>query len=329
MYRDNVQLDFINSAWRLARRFPLALAVLFLPLIAAGAAAAQEVKDHPLISRYPGSEIAYLPKSSVKEFDEIQLPVGPYKDGKITKTERVEGKVSRLIYKNPRERSTLEIFRNYQQALTKAGFQTLFTCADRECGDASKGPLNEAVPDFGYWCVASSIQCPEPMRYIAAKLSRAAGDVYAAVKVRTEETYLVVVDVKPMQGGMVTIGAKEMAADISKRGHVSIYGIYFDTDKSVIKPESKQSIAEIAKLLNEQQSLRLHVVGHTDNAGVLGHNMTLSKQRAEAVVNALVTDYKIAAARLIANGVGPLAPVASNAAEEGRAKNRRVELVAQ
>lgn len=310
-------------------RLLVALLAVALPVLAPASGMSQEVKDHPLISRYPGSEIAYLPKSSVKEFDEVILPMGPYQNGKISKTERVEGKVSRLIYKNPRERSTLEIFRNYQQALAKASFQTLFTCSDRECGDASKGPLNEAVTDFGSWCVASSIQCPEPMRYIVAKLSRPAGDVYAAVKVRTEDTYLVVVDVKPMQGGMVTIGAKEMAADISKSGHVSIYGIYFDTDKSVIKSESKQSIAEIAKLLSEQPSLRLHVVGHTDNVGVLGHNMTLSKQRAEAVVNALVTEHRVAASRLMANGVGPLAPVASNGAEEGRAKNRRVELVAQ
>ncbi len=123
--------------------------------------------------------------------------------------------------------------------------------------------------------------------------------------------------------------AKEMAEDISKTGHASIYGIYFDTGKSVIKPESKQAIDEIAKLLNAQPSLRLHVVGHTDNVGTLPSNMTLSKQRAEAVVNSLVNDHRIAAVRLIANGVGPLAPVASNAAEDGRAKNRRVELVAQ
>jgi outer membrane protein OmpA-like peptidoglycan-associated protein len=167
------------------------------------------------------------------------------------------------------------------------------------------------------------------MRYIIARLPRPNGDMIAAIKVRTEETYLIIVETKPMQGGLVTIGAKEMAADISKQGHVSIYGIYFDTDKSVVKPESKQSIAEIAKLLNEQPSLRLHVVGHTDNVGVLGHNMTLSKQRAEAVVSALVSEHKIAASRLIANGVGPLAPVASNGGEDGRAKNRRVELVAQ
>jgi OOP family OmpA-OmpF porin len=289
----------------------------------------QEIKDHPLISRYPGSQIAYLPKSSVKEFDEIALPMGPYKDGKITKTERLEGKVTRLIYQTPRDRSTLEIFRNYQQALTKGGFQTLFACSAAECGDASKGPLNEPVPDFGYWCVASQIQCADPMRYIVAKLPRPAGDVYAAIRVRSEETYLVVVDIKPMQGGMVTVGAKEMAEDISKTGHASIYGIYFDTGKSVIKPESKQAIDEIAKLLNSQATLRLHVVGHTDNVGTLPSNMTLSKQRAEAVVNSLVNDHRIAASRLIANGVGPLAPVASNAAEEGRAKNRRVELVGQ
>jgi len=305
--------------------------ILFIAaiLVAPATAVSQEIKDHPLISRYPGSQIAYLPKSSVKEFDEIALPVAPYQNGKIAKTERLEGKVSRLIYDNPKGRSTLEIFRNYQQALAKGGFQTLFTCSDTECGDASKGPLNESVPDFGYWCVASSIQCPEPMRYIAAKLSRSAGDVYAAVKVRSEQTYLVVVDVKPMQGGMVTVGAKEMAEDIGKSGHASIYGIYFDTNKSVIKPESKQAIEEIAKLLIAQPSLRLHVVGHTDNVGTLPSNMTLSKQRAEAVVGALVNEHRIVASRLIANGVGPLAPVASNAAEEGRAKNRRVELVAQ
>ncbi len=132
-----------------------------------------------------------------------------------------------------------------------------------------------------------------------------------------------------MQTEMVIVRAKELAEGISKTGHASIYGIYFDTGKSIIKPESKPVIDEIAKLLNSQATLKLHVVGHTDNVGSLASNMTLSKQRAEAVVKVLVNDHRIAAARLIANGVGPLAPVASNAAEEGRAKNRRVELVGQ
>ena len=311
-----------------SKNFLACLVAIILPTLCLSfvtPAVSQEVKDHPLISRYPGSTFNYSNPSSVKQFDEIALPMGPWVKGKFTKTERLEGKVSRLVYDNPRDRSTLEIFRNYQQALTKGGFQTVFACSAAECGDAG----NEPTADLGYWCVTNKIQCPESMRYIVAKLTRAEGDVYAAVKVLTWQTYLIVVELKPMQTGMVTVNAKALADDINKSGHVAVYGIYFDTGKSVIKPESQPVIAEIAKMLNSEPSLRLHVVGHTDNVGTLASNMKLSKQRAEAVVNALVNDDRIAASRLIANGVGPLAPVASNAAEDGRAKNRRVELVGQ
>lgn len=94
-----------------------------------------------------------------------------------------------------------------------------------------------------------------------------------------------------------------------------------------MKPESKAALDEIAKLLKLDPSLKLHVVGHTDNQGGLEPNFALSKARAQAVSNALQKDYSIAAARLSANGVSSLAPVASNADDAGRAKNRRVELV--
>lgn len=302
-----------------------AVMTLFAAGLTVSVAAQTPVKDHPLLSRYPGSTDDYLHPSTVKQFDEVALPTGPHEKGQFTTTERVEGKVTRLIYENPKDRSSLEIFRNYQQALTKEGFETLFACSAAECGDAG----NEKTQDLGYWCVTNKIQCPEPMRYIVAKLPRPAGDVYAAVKVRTEEAYIVIVEVKPMEGGLVTANAKALADDIAKSGHVAVYGIYFDTGKATIKPESKPVIDEIAKLLGAQPALKLHVVGHTDNVGALASNMALSKQRAEAVVNALVKEHQVAAGRLIANGVGPLAPVASNAVEEGRAKNRRVELVGQ
>jgi outer membrane protein OmpA-like peptidoglycan-associated protein len=108
---------------------------------------------------------------------------------------------------------------------------------------------------------------------------------------------------------------------------VSIYGIFFDTGQSTIKPESKSTLDQIAALLKTRPALKLYVVGHTDMTGALAHNRTLSEARARAVVNALVKNYGIAAARLEGHGVGPLAPVASNAEEAGRAKNRRVELV--
>lgn len=108
-----------------------------------------------------------------------------------------------------------------------------------------------------------------------------------------------------------------------------LYGIYFDTGKAEIKPESEPAFGEITKLLQADPKLKLYVVGHTDNVGVFDYNLKLSKDRADAVVKALTGKYEIAAARLQPFGAGPVAPVESNTTEDGRAKNRRVELVAQ
>ncbi len=107
------------------------------------------------------------------------------------------------------------------------------------------------------------------------------------------------------------------------------YGIYFDTGKSTIKPESAQAIGEIAKLLKADPGLKIFVVGHTDNQGGVESNIKLSQDRGEAVLQALVRDHGIAANRLGSYGCGLFTPVASNDTEEGRAKNRRVELVKQ
>jgi outer membrane protein OmpA-like peptidoglycan-associated protein len=123
--------------------------------------------------------------------------------------------------------------------------------------------------------------------------------------------------------------AAALGNDIGATGHAAVYGINFDTGKSTIKPESAQALGEIAKLLTADPSLKVFVVGHTDNVGGVDSNLKLSQDRAEAVLQALVRDHGIASARLRASGCGPFAPVASNDSEEGRAKNRRVELVKQ
>ena len=109
----------------------------------------------------------------------------------------------------------------------------------------------------------------------------------------------------------------------------TIYGIYFDFNKAEVKPESEPALKEITKLLQQNPNLKLYVVGQTDNEGALDYNMKLSQQRAEAVVKELVTKYNVVQGRLTACGLGPLAPVISNDTEEGKAKNRRVELVKQ
>jgi outer membrane protein OmpA-like peptidoglycan-associated protein len=103
----------------------------------------------------------------------------------------------------------------------------------------------------------------------------------------------------------------------------------FDSGKAEIKPESDVALEQISKLLLSNAALKVYVVGHTDNVGTIEANMKLSKERADAVVNALVTKYGIQAARLKSYGVASLVPVASNDNEEGKAKNRRVELVKQ
>jgi len=125
----------------------------------------------------------------------------------------------------------------------------------------------------------------------------------------------------------VVADAEALRAGIDRIGHVAVYGIYFDTDKAVVKPESQRALKEVARLLQGDPGLNVHVVGHTDMVGSLAHNLQLSQARAAAVVEALATEHGIARERLAPGGVGPLAPVASNDTEAGRALNRRVELV--
>jgi outer membrane protein OmpA-like peptidoglycan-associated protein len=127
----------------------------------------------------------------------------------------------------------------------------------------------------------------------------------------------------------VVADASSMANSIRESGKVAVYGIYFDTGKSVLKPESQPTLEQISKLLKADPSLKLYVVGHTDNTGVFDANMKLSMERATSVVNALVSQFSVSASLLKACGNGPTSPVATNDTEEGRALNRRVELVKQ
>lgn len=173
-------------------------------------------------------------------------------------------------------------------------------------------------------------------RYLSAKFSRSEGDVYVSLHIgqwsndnQGPQVVLYVVELKPMQSDLVTVDAAALASDITRTGHSAVYGIYFDTGKADIKPESDAALKEISKLLQQDPKLALHVVGHTDNVGSLASNMDLSRRRADAVAKVLTAKYSIGAPRLTAQGVGPLAPVSSNDSEDGRAKNRRVELVKQ
>lgn len=120
-----------------------------------------------------------------------------------------------------------------------------------------------------------------------------------------------------------------MSEGIDRDGKIALYGILFDVGKSVIKPESAPALQIVIEYLTDNPTVKIHVVGHTDNTGLFASNITLSKARAKAVKDYLMTKGKIAANRLGSDGVGSLCPVATNDTEEGKALNRRVEIVKQ
>ena len=294
----------------LAALFVLAASAMLLPAQSKDVAGS---KDSPLISRYPGSVIDNY---KTHEFDEFSFPVGAITGG-APKSQILEGKITRIEYTNPAGRSPLEIYRNYESALKGAGFEPVFVCKADACGIASF----HMTPDWAdLWYGAGHYQ-------FSGKLSRAEGDLYVSLHVSTDQTNLDLIETKPMEGGLVV--AATLKSEIGKSGHVALYGIHFDTGKAEVKPDSAATMQEIVKMLKLDPNLKLYVVGHTDNVGGLAANVDLSKRRATAVVQALVSQYGVSAARLDAFGAGPYAPVASNDTEASRALNRRVELVHQ
>jgi outer membrane protein OmpA-like peptidoglycan-associated protein len=142
-----------------------------------------------------------------------------------------------------------------------------------------------------------------------------------------EDTYfeIIILELEAMEMDMVTM--EYLESGIEAEGRVAVYDILFDTGESKIKAESEAALAVIADFLSENSGKKYLVVGHTDYIGSYEMNLNLSEARAEAVVEKLISQYNISGEQLISAGVGPAAPVMSNRTENGRAKNRRVEIV--
>jgi OmpA-OmpF porin, OOP family len=251
----------------------------------------KDCKDHPLFpTRMPEYHIG---NCKVEDYGlyEFMAMKGP-------KTP-VEGKFTFLTYlytgQRTSEPSGLAVVRNYENAIRKVG---------------------------------GTILQSDPQRWVNAKVIKDGQEVWVEAYKGNGAIWLRIVEKKAMEQ-VIVADAAAFSSDIRTMGHAAVYGILFDTGKATIKPESAQAIGEIAKLLKADPALKIHVVGHTDNVGGVDSNIRLSQERAEAVLQALVRDQGVAASRLKSYGCGQFAPVASNDTEEGRAKNRRVELVKQ
>ncbi|MBL8324315.1 MAG: OmpA family protein [Rubrivivax sp.] len=289
-----------------------------MTLVAVAPAGAATVQDHPAVSGYPG---ATLSRRDNDGFKATQLVVGVNPAGKtdeeILKTLAIEGKLTRLSYENPRQRSYGEIFANYREALEKAGFAILFACRDGQCGPGWASSR---------WNRVSGMRYANPeMGYLAAKSTRGDNELYVSVLVAKARHEIHVLERGAMETGLVT--ARAIADGLLLDGRVVLDGLFFDTDKAVLKPQSRPALETVAQFLKDHPKLEVFIVGHTDATGALEHNLALSQGRAAAVVAALTREHGIAASRLAAHGVGPLAPAKTNQNEPGKTRNRRVEMV--
>ncbi len=294
--------------------------------------------DHPLVGRYDG---AVQRLREQRDFAEMRIVTGQVlgahrvaggpraTDANST---AVAGRTLRLRYEGPAGRSPLELVRNWQQRMEQSGFRTVFACEARACGGTGADlwfavtealPINANIPSN--W---------DGQAYAALRLERPQGDVWVAILSvpggpnRPPLTLIDVVETRAMETDrIVFVDATAMERSIAATGRVALYGIRFDTDRAEPRPDSRPTIEEIAKYLRANPGVSVIVTGHTDNQGAFDYNVDLSRRRAAAVVAALTRDFGIAPARLTAFGAGMAAPVAANDNDQGRAQNRRVEIV--
>jgi len=305
----------------------------------AAASDLKDSKDHPLILRYPGSTITTY---TATDFDEYKVATGRVKNG-VLPTQNIEGKVTTIIYALPLSVTTLQVMRNYENALKEGGFKTTLSCDAKTCGNslpakliASIGPRAKMEQRYFQMGIDDRSTGPDSdYRFWTGVLERGGTKTYLTLFVQhisagpSDPGYaaLDVVESKNMEIGLVSLDVKSIDAAIKAQGKVVLDGLYFDHDKDTIKPDSAPTLKTIADYLNANLHINAYVVGHTDNSGDYTHNLSLSQKRAAAVIRALVTEYKIANARLIPVGIGPVSPATRNTTDADKAKNRRVELV--
>jgi len=299
----------------LTKSLTLALLCTFaLPLRAADV---EGSSDYPGIGRYEGSQITGY---KISDFDTFNLLEAKGSEGFRT----LEGAVTRIAYMLPESATIVAAERSFAQALEAAGFDITFSCATDDCGGVSYDLDQLPIPLMGVDRF--------DYRVLTGKGAAEGADLHAQVIVSQDGNRRVRVQLNVVRTEAFTsrmIDAAQMQSEISQTGRVALYGIYFDTDSAALKPASDATVAEIAKLLAGGADLNVIIVGHTDNQGGLEYNLDLSQARAKSVHDALASAHGITPDRMQFAGVGFLAPVATNATSEGRALNRRVEIVAQ
>lgn len=283
---------------------------------------------------YPGSKIYQnTNKAYVNDFYLLlSKPVEKNGVATVEKTQKMEGALQKVVYQHRVADSEIQIFESYKQALLKEGYILDFVCPNG-CV-VEKGRLQWFDLIKKYQADDNSILPISNYGYLSAHK----GNVYVAAlsgagpSGEGPTSVVSVITKKALDSTGVEVNKDYVsAADIGKKlqqdGKIALYGVYFDTGKAEVKPQSARVLNEVAQFLKANPKIKLYVVGHTDDVGDYKANMDLSDKRAAAVVADLLGRSGSNAARLIAKGVGPLVPVSTNKNEAGKQLNRRVELI--
>lgn len=264
-------------------------------------------KESRFLKFYPQSKVTEF---NVMEFDGVEMIVAYDRKKAEATTANLEGKVTKYSSLHKPGTSALEIVRNYEAALKKAGFTTLFASKG---GDAAPGlPINFDQTMGTFRLDANG----KPVAYV---------NVVGGGDAARPDSAVTIIEIKAMEQKLEA-NADAWFDEISKAGRVAVYGINFDTGKATITADSAKVLEEIRKLAAGHPELKLRIEGHTDNVGAATANRKLSEDRANAVKTWLVAKG-VKAPQLATAGLGDSKPVADNTSDDGRAKNRRVELV--
>jgi outer membrane protein OmpA-like peptidoglycan-associated protein len=256
-------------------------------------------KDHPFFTRMPH----FVIESCQANFNAVE-----FQTGSAAKKQSIEGNVTTIVYNFNTESgvkmpSPLQIVKNYENAIISKGGKKVYSGVDDIDGGVLMGTYSMSNGGKDYWVTVRKMYEPQVNGEVGSFL-------------------VIVLEKEAMKQD---IEASEMFKEISASGHIALY-INFETGKADIKPESQKTIDQIAQMLKDNPTLKVSIEGHTDNAGTAAGNQTLSENRAKSVMNAVVAKG-IDKARLTSKGLGQTKPVADNGTEDGKAKNRRVEIV--
>jgi len=323
------------------------LTILVLSLFAPAALIAQDdidgSSDHPDFPRIAGSTIIGYAYSS---FDEAGYLEGV---GEEFEQNFAAGEVTQLLYQIPLDISPAGALLNYKAAFDETGeFQEHYICRRGACDDKlsrnyiwSDGQRFDTIfsnannsifgsnfqnqnylsgtitADTGVFTVS--------LYTVKTKRAKSSGDRELAAN----QTVVVlrIVKTEAFEADLEVVAADEISSEISTSGHVALYGLFFETDSDVLIDTSTPALEEVANFLRTSPDVKVYVVGHTDFVGDVGYNQDLSLRRANSIAQNLASDYGIDASRITPLGAGLAAPVSTNRTPEGRAQNRRVELV--